>query len=254
VITNIWPNHLDCHGDFESYLQAKLNLFRFQGADDVAVVGGADQSLHRAVGEVTSRSGARVVTVSQPVEPYSLLVPGQHNQANAACAATVAGLLGVDPGEARARMAAFVGLPHRLEHIGRFDGVDYYNDSKATTPTGTATALASFDRPVFAIVGGQDRGDDLDPLVRAVIQRAEAVVCTGPLGPRIGQAVRTARGGLDKPAIEVAANLTEGVEWARRLAVPGSVILLSPGAPSYGEFVNYEHRGRAFVEAVRAHL
>ena len=251
VITNVWPNHLDRHGDLEAYLSAKLNLFRFQRAGDVAVVGSGNEALCRAVEAVASRTEARLVVVPEPAEPFQLRIPGAHNQANAACAATVAGLLGVAENEARARMAEFPGLPHRLQHVGTFDGVACYNDSKSTTPASTAMALSAFDRPVIAIVGGQNRGDAPGPLVEAVIGGARAVVCTGQSGPQIARAVTAARGNRDQPAVEIASDLTDAVGRARRLATPGCAILLSPGAPSYDEFVNYEHRGRAFVDAVK---
>lgn len=250
VITNAWPNHLDRHGDFETYLSAKLNLFRFQQASDVAVVGSRDQALRRAVEVIASQNRARLVTVSDTAEPFQLRIPGAHNQANAACAATVAGLLGVAASQARAAMAEFPGLPHRLQHAGKFDGVDYYDDSKSTTPAGTAAALASFGRPVIVIVGGRDRGDDVSQLVEAVIAGAQAVVCMGDSGSQIARAVAAVRGDRDRPAVEIASDLADAVGRARRRAAPGRVIVLSPGAPSYGEFVNYVDRGRAFVEAV----
>jgi len=252
VITNAWPNHLDRHGDFESYLAAKLNLFRFQQAGCTAVVGPGDEALHRAVEEIAGRTGATVVLVREPREPYELRMPGQHNQANAACAATVSALLGVEESAARARMAAFGGLPHRLEHLGRFAGVDYYNDSKATTPSGVATTLGSLDRPAIIIAGGQDRGDDLEPLVEAVNKRAKAFVCTGPSARRLADAVISARRDTEAPTVEVATDLADAVQLARQHAAPGDAILLSPGAPSYGQFVNYEQRGEEFRRLVGA--
>jgi UDP-N-acetylmuramoylalanine--D-glutamate ligase len=251
LLTNAWPNHLDRHGTFEAYLDAKLNLFRFQRAGDLAVVADVNEAVHRTVEGITARTGARLVTVPADAGPYELRLPGSHQQANAACAATVAGLLGADEGAARARMAAFAGLPHRLQHVATVEGVAYYNDSKSTTPAGTATALAAFDQPVIVIVGGQERGDDLTPLVRAVNARAAAVMCLGQSGPQIAEAVMVARGGRDEPAIQTASDLVDAVQRARRCAAPGYAVVLSPGAPSYGDFVNYEHRGRAFIEAVQ---
>ena len=252
VITNVWPNHLDRHGGFDSYLAAKLNLFRFQQAGCTAVVGPGDEALRRAVDEIARRTGATVVLVQEPCEPYELRMPGQHNQVNAACAATVGALLGVEESAARARMAAFGGLPHRVEHLGRFAGVDYYNDSKATTPSGVATTLGSLDRPTIVIAGGQDRGDDLGPLVEAVTRRAKALVCTGQSARRLADAVLVARRVAEAPTVEVTADLADAVQLARRHAASGDVILLSPGAPSYGQFANYEQRGEEFRRLVGA--
>lgn len=252
VITNLWPNHLDRHDDFESYASAKMNLFRYQQAGDKAVVGGADERLHAAVERVAAGTGAEVVAVPEPSEPFKLRLPGRHNQHNAACAARVAQLVDVDDAASRAGMAQFGGLPHRLQHVATADGVDYYNDSKSTTPTGTVVALGSFEAPVVAIVGGQERGDDLTPMLDALVARARAAVCLGAGGLRLAEALRAARGDRARPAIVLAKDMAEAVTRARELAIPGSVILLSPGAPSYGQFVNYEKRGEAFVRVVEA--
>ena len=252
VITNAWPNHLDRHDDFDSYLAAKLNLFRYQRAGCTAVVGPGDETLGHAVGEIAGRTGARLGVVSEPSEPYDLRLPGRHNRANAACAATVAALLGVEESAARARMAAFCGLPHRLEHLGTFEGVDYYNDSKTTTPRGVAVALEAFTGPVIVVAGGQDRGEDLGPLVGAVSLGAKGVVCMGQSAGRLAEAVQAAGRRADAPMLEVAADLADAVRLARRLAGPGDVIVLSPGAPSYDQFANYEQRGQEFRRLVGA--
>ncbi|MFQ5489939.1 MAG: UDP-N-acetylmuramoyl-L-alanine--D-glutamate ligase [Phycisphaerae bacterium] len=248
LITNCWPNHLDRHHDFEAYLQAKLNLFRHQQPGDWAVVG-QDDALIDSVERITRKTGAQLVTARQPVEAYALRIPGRHNQGNAACAAKVAELLGADSSNVRQGLSKFAGLPHRLEHVGAANGVDFYNDSKSTTPAGTATALASFDRPVVLLVGGQDRDDDLGPLVEAARTSARAVVCMGPMGLRLNNLL--ADSGL---TVTVGLDLDQAVAQARTQAEPGDVVLLSPGAPSYDQFVNYEQRGRRFGDCVRQWL
>jgi UDP-N-acetylmuramoylalanine--D-glutamate ligase len=252
VITNLWPNHLDRHGDFESYASAKMNLFRYQQPGDKAVVGSPGQTLHHAVRQITATTGADLVNVPEPVEPYELRLPGRHNQQNAVCANVVARLTGIDDDVCRAHMAEFAGLPHRLQHVATINGVDYYNDSKSTTPAGTVAALAAFDRPVVAIVGGQDRGDELAPLLDALLSGARAAVCLGAGGSRLADALQGARGDRPSPLIETAGDLAQAVSRAADLAQPGGVILLSPGAPSYGQFVNYEQRGEAFIGLIQA--
>jgi len=263
LVTNIRPNHLDRHGSYADYVSAKLNLFRFQRPGSVAMVGPGDEALRRAVGDVTVTTGARLEVVEEPRTALTLRIPGRHNQVNAACALAVAAELGVESSSAAHCMSAFEGLPHRLQHVGRIDGVDYYNDSKTTTPQGVETALAAFDRPVVVIVGGQNRGDDLQPLIEAVTRKAKAVVCMGESGPRIAEMLAvavprnapqdTACGAAAQPGgphVEVAYDLPTAVACAARQASPGDVIVLSPGAPSYGQFVNYEHRGREFIRLV----
>ena len=250
VVTTIWPNHLERHGDFESYLSAKLNLLRYQQAGQWAVVGSEGPALVGAVRAVTAETGASLAVVAQPAAPYDLQIPGGHNQLNAACAERVAGLLGVSESACRVGLAGFAGLPHRLEKVGDVGGVTYYNDSKSTTPRGTAAALDALDRPVVVIVGGRAGQDDLEPMVRAAATRARAVVCMGACGLRLAAAIRAGRGERSVPVVETAGDLAEAVERARALARPGDAVLLSPGMPSYGDFVNYEHRGEAFVELV----
>jgi UDP-N-acetylmuramoylalanine--D-glutamate ligase len=251
VIINVWPNHLDRHGDFESYLSAKLNILRFQRPGDLAVIGAGDSGLLDAAAGIVDESGARLITVSEPSRRYDLRIPGDHNQLNSACAGAVALCTGVDDAACRARIAEFAGLPHRLQHVATIGGVDYYNDSKSTTPRGTVTALASLDRSAVVIVGGQDRAEDLAPLIEAVLERARTVVCMGPCGSRAAAAILAVRGTAPTPHVLSAAGLAEAVQQAGASARPGDVVVLSPGAPSYDEFANYEQRGHAFAELVR---
>ena len=301
AITNVWPNHLDRHGDFDAYLSAKLNIFRFQGPGCTAVIGADDRQLCQALGgppplevgeskmsagedscpsassappcpkdmghpvivgtwderlrlavkAIVADTGVSLVEVEPPEVPYELRMPGRHNQLNAICAATVARLVGVGEADLRARMARFGGLPHRLEHVARLDDVDYYNDSKSTTAKGITAALASFDRPVVLIVGGVDRGEDVSPLIEAMRSGVRAVIGTGRFGGRIAAALTETAGRADSPGVEQASDLAGAVHRARQVARPGDVIILSPGAPSYDEFVNYEDRGRTFVRIVQ---
>ena len=251
AITSILPNHLDRHGSFEQYLDAKLNLFRFSDPVMLRWSAAAPEPISLTNWWVASPSKHKpMIPVSLPSEPYELRIVGAHQQENAAAAATIASLLGVDDVPVRRHLAAFAGLPHRLEHVGCFDGVDYFNDSKATTPQGAVTALAAFDRPVIVLVGGQDRGDELGLLVEALDQRAKAVICLGEFGRRLASTLPSASCG-DHPPVQVVGDLTEAVEQARQLARPGDVVLLSPAAPSYDRFLNYEQRGQAFVDLAR---
>ncbi|MCP4247628.1 MAG: UDP-N-acetylmuramoyl-L-alanine--D-glutamate ligase, partial [bacterium] len=250
LLTNAWPNHLNRHEDFDAYLSAKLNLFRNQRPECTAVVGPTDDLVVSAVERMAERTGAEVVAVSAPQEPYELRIPGRHNQINAACAETVAELMGADPESARVRMAAFAGLRHRLEHVACRDGIDFYDDSKTTTPQGVSTAMASFDRPVILIAGGQDRGDDLGPVVDAAVARAKAVVCIGQSGQRLAEAIRAGSGRGHERRVAAAPDLTGALVQLRPWTTAGDVVLLSPGAPSYDQFANYEQRGEEFRRLV----
>jgi len=269
VITSLFANHLDRHKTMQAYVEAKLNIARFQDPRrDHLLIYEADEQLATAVGGL--RGGLAGVwrygvgpdgrcRVSRDEEVVdlptpSLPVPGRHNLANAAAAMAVGRLVGVDPAEAARRLAGFEPLPHRLEPVGVVDGVRYYNDSKSTTPEATLVALAAFDGPVVVLVGGYDKGVGFEPLGGELARRARAVVCYGATGPKIADAVRRASGdaGSQKTEAIEADGFEAAVGAARDAAEAGDVVLLSPGCASYDMFVNYEQRGQQFRQIVGA--
>lgn len=251
-LTNARPHHLDRHGTFEEYLDAKLNLLRALRRGGSAVVGTEDAAVVQKVREVARQRGARLVDGVHEGERYELRVPGPHNQANAHLAMVLARELGVAEPTARRALAGFAGLPHRLEFVGEVDGVRYYNDSKATSAEAVATALASFDEPVVVLCGGKDIGAELERITDARWERVRAAVTFGDSGPRLAGLLKSARRSGGALAVESAASVPDAVRCARRAARPGDVVLLSPGCPSYDQFVNYEARGQTFAAAVQA--
>lgn len=250
VILNVWPNHLDRHGDERSYLDAKLNIVRYQRPGDIVVAGTDEPNVASALAAVVGGTRAKSQTVPER-RRFSLVVPGAHNQANAACAATVGEVLGVSDETSRASLASFAGLPHRLEHVGTHQAVDYYNDSKSTTPQAVVTAVEAFDRPLVVLVGGHDKGLPLERMAGVLVKRAAAVACFGAAGDRLAASLRAVRDPADAPVIHRTDRMNDAVTWARSTANAGDVVLLSPGCSSFDEFANYEHRGRAFAEQVR---
>jgi UDP-N-acetylmuramoylalanine--D-glutamate ligase len=250
AITNVAPNHLDRHGTFENYLSAKLNIIRFQRAGDVAFVRADDGPLLERVRASGAVTRARVALVEREPAGLSLRVPGRHNNRNAAMAACIATELGIASEFVTAALAEFVGLPHRLEHVGEFAGVDYYNDSKSTTPDATLTAVWAFERPLIVLIGGADKGLPLEALAVTLVSRAKAVICFGQARERLQKAVTGARGNAGTPVIESVSKMASAVERARELAGCGDVVLLSPACASYDEFANYEARGRKLAELV----
>lgn len=263
VLLNLFPEHLDWHGDVETYYRDKLRLFAHQRRG-VAVVNRADpvslgfsetfqrpvyfndpRGFHVAGGAV--RDGEREVL---PVARIAL--PGAHNHGNvcAALAAVRCLLPEIDPASLVPAVESFRSLPHRLMPLGERDGVLYVDDSISTTPQSTMAALATFaDRPVTVLVGGYERHLDYDELARELVTRpVHAVVTLPPSGARIAGAVRRELGAsAGPPALIEAADLEEAVAAARRVTPAGGVVLLSPAAPSYGAFRNFEERGEAFA-------
>ena len=248
VIVSLWPHHMDRHGTFEAYLDAKLNMIRGAVNGTPLVIGFDDAELMARVSRVANENGVRLLSASDYAPSARLRIPGEHNRMNARCAAAVCAELGVDDETVRVGLERFRGLPHRLQHVGCIDGVDYYNDSKSTTLRWAAAALRAFDRPVIALIGGKPRSAPHDELIAAVAHHAGEVVCFGTVGASLHDAVaERAAGGM---VLHRADALADAFAIARRDARDGDVVLLSPGFESYDAFVNYEQRGDEFAALV----
>ncbi|OLD26905.1 MAG: UDP-N-acetylmuramoylalanine--D-glutamate ligase [Actinobacteria bacterium 13_1_20CM_2_65_11] len=242
VILNISPDHLDRHGTFERYTDLKARAIEFAGADDFAVLNGRDQAVRR----LASRTRARVVWFDEhrPVPPMPL--PGRHNLENALAAAAVGRIAGLSDEAIDTAIRTFKGVEHRLELVGEWDGVRWYNDSKATNPDAGRVALSAFpDTPLVLIAGGYGSGFELGPWVADVIRHADAVVLMGASADLLAKEL------ADHPKVVRAGDLEEAVSLASGLARPGGVVLLSPAYKSFDMFKDYEDRGRRFKAAVR---
>ncbi|MGN6382884.1 MAG: UDP-N-acetylmuramoyl-L-alanine--D-glutamate ligase [Dyella sp.] len=255
VVTSLYEEHLDWHGSRERYVADKLklgdvartllvngqqaNLMALTAAHPQRRMFGGVAGWHVADGFI--RRGERdVFPVAQ------LGVPGLHNALNASAALAALELLGYDALAAAPALASFRPLPHRLQPLGRHDGLDWINDSIATTPLAVVAALESLPgRAVTVLVGGFDRGVDWAPFVEHVqAHPPHAIVCMGANGPRI-EAVLNA-GGVACPVRRVA-DLAAAVDEARACTPEGGVVLMSPGAPSFDQFKDYAERGRRFA-------
>lgn len=245
VITNLKPNHLDRHGTIDAYADAKLNIVRYQRRDDVLFLHEGETDLRRRVEAV--RPASRIAFYGDAATHARLApvlrVPGRHNRDNAAAALSIAARLGVSESTALPALAAFSGLPHRLEFVAERGGVRYFNDSKSTTPESARIALDAFDAPVLMLLGGYDKGIPFDGLASRVAERAKAAVCYGAVRDAIAGAIRAAN---STAAVDVVDDLPAAVAAARRKAAAGDVIVLSPACASYDQFKNYEERGALF--------
>jgi UDP-N-acetylmuramoylalanine--D-glutamate ligase len=243
VILNITPDHLDRHGTFERYVDLKARAIQFAGADDFAVLNGRDPATRR----LADRTRARLVWFDQhrPIPPITL--PGRHNVENALAAAAVGRIAGLSDDAIDEAIRSFKGVEHRLELVGEWDGVRWYNDSKATNPDAGRVALGAFpNTPVVLIAGGYGSGFELGDWLADVLANVEAVVLIGASAGTLAEALHNHR------KIVTAANLDEAVELAGRLARPGGVVLLSPAYKSFDMFKDFEDRGRQFKAAVHA--
>jgi UDP-N-acetylmuramoylalanine--D-glutamate ligase len=242
VILNITPDHLDRHRTIERYVDLKARAVQFAEPDDFAVLNRHDP----LVRELATRTRAHVVWFDEhrPVPPMP--IPGRHNLDNALAAAAVGRIAGI-PDEAIDRaIAAFKGVEHRLELIGEWGGVRWYNDSKATNPDAGKVGVTSFpDTPLVLIAGGYGSGFELAGWVREVMAHAEAVVLLGASAELLAKELAA------HPNVRRAISLGDAIDIAASLARPGGVVLLSPAYKSFDMFKDYEDRGRQFKALVR---
>ena len=255
VITNLYREHLDWHKSEQVYREEKLRIFRLPGVR-TAVVNARDPELVQAASGVD-----QVVLYGEPSgwdcdeagmrragEPMigveDLPLPGPHNALNLCAALTALEVAGIEPPLPEG-LAGFASLPHRLQVCGERAGVTWVDDSISTTPESTLAALEAFpDRDVVLLAGGQDRGQDYRELGAELARRGAAIVGMPTTGERAVVAAREA--GVTAEHAIVADDLVDAVAVARSIAHPDSVVLLSPAAPSYDHFVNFEERGERF--------
>ena len=261
AVTSLHPDHLDWHGGVEQYYRDKLSACSQPGAE--LTVANADSDL---LTERVALLGPRVEWVSADDEPgvdwmEPLGLPGRHNRRNALIARRCLVALGVpgagDDATLRTAAAGYQPLPSRLTPAGTVGGVTFVDDSLSTNVLPTLAALDSFPgRRIALIVGGHDRGIDYAPLAAGVVARpAPTYVLTLPdSGPRIRAEIEQAAG-QEEPASfagvtdcpDLAAAVAAGFRWAQ----PDGIVLLSPAAPSFGQFKDYRDRGEAFAREVR---
>jgi UDP-N-acetylmuramoylalanine--D-glutamate ligase len=256
VITNLFREHTDWHGSEETYRADKLRLLGLPGVR-AAIVNAREERLIDAVGPDIA-----TILYGQPggwnAEPSGitlrgeLVVPaaelplrGEHNALNLCAALAALSAAGIATPRLPDALLGFKALPHRLEVVAERDRVMWIDDSISTTPESTLAALGSFaDRAIVLLAGGQDRGQDYTELGRALAERGVAVIGLPTTGPRLVASARAA-GVPATRAIETV-GMEEAVAQARALADPGTAILLSPAAPSYDTYRNFEERGAHF--------
>ena len=243
VILNLTPDHVDRHGSLGAYFEAKARILDFQSAADHAVLNGADERVRALAG----RARGHVVWFDRhrPIPPMP--IPGTHNLENALAAAAVGRIAGLPDDVIADAVASFPGVEHRLELVGSWNGIRWYNDSKATNPEAGRRAIAALaGAPMVLIAGGRGGGFELDAWLADVRRGATAVVLIGESAEELAAGLR------GHPSLHRAASIEEAVEIAGGLAQPGGSVLLSPAHKSFDMFRDFEERGRCFKTAVHA--
>lgn len=265
-LLNVTPNHLDRHQQFADYVAAKRRLLTQQRALDWTILNADDpicQSLRPAVrGRLLEFSrqqpvrgaylaGEELMLVLRArryrlASVDELLLPGGHNVANALAVAAIGGALGVEPEVIGEALRQFRGLPHRLEPVATWHEITFVNDSKSTTVEAGLRALEACPGRAVLIAGGKDKGSDFSRLAHGAAKKLRAAVLLGVDGPRIAQALEPL-----VPTVR-ARTMAEAIHQAACLARPGDWVLLSPMCTSFDMFRDFEERGEAFSQAVKA--
>ncbi len=261
LVTNLSPNHLDVHRDMEEYIQAKKNIFLRQKEGDILILNRDNDITHGflseaggAVKEFSRRAKAEVYFENGTVYRHGkallkreeILLPGIHNVENYMAAILAVEGLASDE-DIRCVAKTFGGVEHRIELVRVKDGVSYYNDSIASSPSRTVAGLRSFGQKVILIAGGYDKHIPFEDLGEEIAQRVKLLICTGATGPKIKEAaLKTGKA----PEILDVEDFYEAVRTAAREAKSGDVVLLSPAGPAFDKFKNFMVRGAEFKKTV----
>ena len=263
VVTNLAPNHLDVHKDMEEYVEAKKNIFRFQTAGDKLVLN-ADNAITDAFtgngstwrfsrkgsahvclqGDTICRGGEAVLDIRD------ILLPGVHNIEN--YMAAIAAVEGIVSDDTVRRVAkTFGGVEHRIELVRIKDGVRFYNDSIASSPSRTIAGLRSFDEKVILIAGGYDKHIPYDVLGPEICAHVKKLFLGGATGPQIRAAVEDSEGYVPGcPEIVDCGDFESAVRGAAAAAEAGDVVLMSPASAAFDQFKNFMVRGNFFKKLV----
>ena len=261
VVTNLAPNHLDVHKDMEEYVEAKKNIFNFQNADNILVINGDNAITAPFVnagttkafsyqgkdaevkleGDIITRRGVAVL------DKKDIRLPGEHNVENyMAAIAAVEGL--VEDEVIRQVAKTFGGVEHRIELVRIKDGVRYYNDSIASSPSRTIAGLRSFPEKVILIAGGYDKHIPYDVLGPEICAHVKKLFLCGATAPQIRAAVEACVG--EKPEMVDCGKFESAVKAAAAAAESGDVVLMSPASASFDEFKNFMVRGNFFKKLI----
>ncbi|WP_420239983.1 UDP-N-acetylmuramoyl-L-alanine--D-glutamate ligase [Telmatobacter bradus] len=267
VILNITPDHLDRHHSFENYALAKERVFAAQTAEDSLVLNADNErtadAAHRASSQVYWFStedeveqgawvdagwvvyrDAKTAQVEKILPVDSIPLKGAHNVENVLAAVVAARRAGASVEVIRTAIEQFKAVEHRLEFVASINGVDYYNDSKATNVDATTKAIEAFPGGIHLILGGKDKGSDYTTLSALLKERVKAVYTIGTAAEKIESHLKGVI------ALHSCQTLERAVEAAAAAAVPGEVVVLAPACSSFDQFKSYEHRGRVFKELV----
>ena len=274
VITNVAPNHLDVHKDMDEYINAKKNIMIHQNAFSRTVLNADNQITNSFMDEVrgqtlmfsyngsvengTYRGADNALYyndrngVVKVLEKSDIKILGEHNVEN--FLAAIAAVWGyVTPENIKKTANEFRGVEHRIEFVRKLDGVKYYNDSIATSPSRTIAGLAAFDQKVILIGGGYDKHIPFEVMAPHAVEKIKILILCGPTAPKIEKVVREHKD-FEKSGMQIinVDNLEQAVAVAHEKAVDGDIVTLSPACASFDAYANFELRGKHYKELVNS--
>ena len=266
LLTYVTSDHLDWHKTTENYVNAKFKIFANQDEDDFAILNYEDKNLTEKYNlkaqkyyfsmEKISERGSYFddgkifyndgKSTEEILEVKDLKIPGVHNIKNVMAAIIIAKLFGIDSNTIKRSISSFTGVEHRIEFVRELNGVKYYNDSKGTNPDSTEVAIAAMNGYVILIAGGYDKNSNFDNLIEKSKDKLKTVILLGETADKISNSCKKS-----KVEFYIVKDLNKAVELAKKLAVKGEDVLLSPACASWDMYSNYEARGRHFKDLVR---
>lgn len=266
VLTYVTSDHLDWHKTRQNYVNAKFKIFKNQDENDFAILNYEDKELAEKYNlkaekyyfsmEKISEKGAYVHEgkiyftdgdkTEEILDVKDIKIPGDHNVRNIMAAIIACKLLNIDLDIIKKSIASFTGVEHRIEFVREVDGVKYYNDSKGTNPDSTEVAVAAMYGDVVLIAGGYDKGADFDNLIEKSKDKLKTAILFGQTAEKISESCK-------KYGVEfyITEDLKKAVELAKKLAVKGDDVLLSPACASWDMYKSYEVRGQHFKDLVK---
>ena len=271
VITNITPNHLNIHKDYNEYIEAKKNIFKYQTKDDIVILNYDNEITRKCVQEAHSKvelfsrntkldngfivDGNAIKECEDGIRKHVLdtsevLLRGKHNYENMATALAATKTL-VETEIAVQAIKKFKSVEHRLEFVREIDGCKWYNDSVSSSPTRTIAGLNSFDEDIVLIAGGYDKNLDYTPIAKPILDKVKTLILLGETSGKIFEAVKQEEEKSKKHIdIHMCETLQETINLAKRVAKPGEVVLFSPASASFDMFKNFADRGNQFKKLV----
>lgn len=271
AITNITPNHLNVHKDYQEYIDSKKNIYKYQDESGILVLN-ADNEI---TSNCQSEANGKVILFSSEkklkdgyivdegiikeckdglrrhlIDTKEIKLKGIHNYQNICTVLALTNTL-VDTEKSLETIKKFSGVHHRLELVRTIDGVEWYNDSASTTPTRGISALNSFDKEIILIAGGADKNLDYTPIAKPIVEKVKSLILIGQTATKIYDAVKKELEVQDKKLdIHMCETFKQSLDLAKRIAKPGQVVLFSPASTSFDMFKDMYDRGDKFKEEV----